>query len=342
MQGVVITGERTVSLQTFADPAPGHGEAVIAICAAGVCGTDLHRFRAAADPVAGPPVIAGHEPAGIVVAVGRGVPPQLAREGMRVMVHHYEGCTACADCRAGWTQMCSSGAMKLHGRDAHGAFAPFMKVPAYTLLPLDERLSFAAGAAIGCGTGTAWGALDRMGLNGRHTIVIFGQGPVGLSATMLAAAQGARVIALDVQPARLEAARAAGAWHALNAGDPGAMAQIRDLTAGQGAPMVLETSGSQPAADAALEIAGTWATVCFVGVGARVDFDVYARLRKQLTVLTSWTMSSIGQKDCADFVIEHGLDLDALFTDRWPLASAQQAFERFDRQTGGKAVFLPG
>jgi threonine dehydrogenase-like Zn-dependent dehydrogenase len=230
--------------------------------------------------------------------------------------------------------------MKLYGRDAHGAFAPFMKVPAYTLLPLDERLSFEAGAAIGCGTGTAWGALERMGLRGRQTIVIFGQGPVGLSATMLAAAQGARVIALDVQPGRLEAALAFGAWQALDAREPDMIARLRDLTEGAGAPMVLETSGNQQAADAAIEIAAPWATVCFVGVGARVDFDVYARLRKQLTVLTSWTMSSMGQSDCARFVVERDLDLDALFTDRWQLASAQLAFERFDRQLGGKPVFL--
>lgn len=338
MQGVVITGNRSVSLQTFDDPAPGYGEVVVAIRASGVCGTDLHRFRAA--PESGAPVIAGHEPAGVVVAVGPGVAPAAAHEGMRVMVHHYEGCTVCADCRSGWTQMCSSGAMKLYGRDAHGAFAQFMKVPAYTVLPLDERLSFEAGAAIGCGTGTAWGALERMGLNGTHTIVIFGQGPVGLSATMLAAAQGARVIALDVQPGRLEAALAFGAWQAVDARDPDMIARLRDLTEGRGAPMVLETSGNQQAADTAIDIAGTWATVCFVGVGARVDFDVYARLRKQLTILTSWTMSSVGQMDCARFVVERGLDVDALFTDRWPLSSAQQAFERFDRQLGGKAVFL--
>lgn len=338
MQGIVITGNRTVSAMSFADPAPGPGEVVVAIHAAGLCGTDLHRFRAPPEP--GPPVIAGHEPAGIVAAVGAGVSQAAARIGMRVMIHHYEGCTVCRDCRSGWTQMCSSGAMKLHGRDAHGAFAPFMKVPAYTLLPLDDRLSFSAGAAIGCGTGTAWGALERMGLSGKDTLVVFGQGPVGASATLLAAAQGARVIALDVQPGRLEVASSFGAWQVLDAREPALVAQILDLTDGRGADMVLETSGNQQAADAALDCARPWGTACFVGVGARVNFDVYARLRKQLTILTSWTMSIGGQQDCADFVIERGLDLDALFTDRWHLDQAQKAFEQFDLQAGGKAVFL--
>jgi hypothetical protein len=72
-----------------------------------------------------------------------------------------------------------------------------------------------------------------------------------------------------------------------------------------------------------------------------VQFDVYAMLRKQLTILTSWTMSFTGQRDCAAFVIERGLDLDALFTDRWPLHNAQQAFLEFDKQARGKGVFVP-
>ena len=75
--------------------------------------------------------------------------------------------------------------------------------PARTLVPLPDELSFETGAAISCGTGTAWGALHRLGLQGDHTIAIFGQGPVGLSATQLAAAMGARVIALDVSEERL-------------------------------------------------------------------------------------------------------------------------------------------
>src|SRR5438270_13375317 len=86
-----------------------------------------------------------------------------------------------------------------------------MKCPANTLVPLPDELSFATGAAISCGTGTAWGALQRLGLQGDHTIAIFGQGPVGLSATQLAAAMGARVIALDTGEARLARAKKFGA-----------------------------------------------------------------------------------------------------------------------------------
>src|SRR5579883_1614157 len=117
--------------------------------------------------------------------------------GARVMVHHYQGCALCNHCRSGWSQLCQEVPVKVYGNNANGGHAPYLVVPANTLVPLPDELSFTTGAAISCGTGTAWGALRRMNLSGQDTIAIFGQGPVGLSATQLAKAMGARVIALD-------------------------------------------------------------------------------------------------------------------------------------------------
>src|SRR5436189_3528331 len=102
--------------------------------------------------------------------------------------------------------MCLQGSI-VYGVTGHGGHAPYMKAPAYTVVPLPDELSFAAGAAISCGTGTAFGALRRLNLSSRDTIAIFGQGPVGLSATMLAKSMGARVIAVDMSAERLELAQ---------------------------------------------------------------------------------------------------------------------------------------
>src|SRR5205085_4478138 len=128
----------------------------------------------------------------------------------RVMCHHYKGCGTCEHCRVGWSQLCASGIV-VYGATGHGAHAPYMKAPASTLVPPPDALSFETGAAISCGTGTAYGALRRLNLSGRDTIAIVGQGPVGLSATQLASAMGARVIALDISPERLARAREFGA-----------------------------------------------------------------------------------------------------------------------------------
>ena len=97
------------------------------------------------------------------------------------MVHHYQGCTQCDHCRSGWQQLCQEVPVKVYGGNAHGGHARYLKVPANTMVPLPEELSFTAGAAISCGSGTAYGALRRMNVSGRDTIAIFGQGPVGLA-----------------------------------------------------------------------------------------------------------------------------------------------------------------
>ena len=110
------------------------------------------------------PIIAGHEPCGVVAEVGPGVSEAEARVGQRVMDHHYCGCGVCPHCRVGWSQLCGNGFV-VYGVTANGAHADYMKVPARTLVPLPDELSFATGAAISCGTGTAYNALRRMDLS---------------------------------------------------------------------------------------------------------------------------------------------------------------------------------
>ncbi|TAL93174.1 MAG: iditol 2-dehydrogenase [Paraburkholderia sp.] len=339
MRGIVFRGECKLELVTVPDPTPGPGEVVLEMKASGMCGSDLNVYRRPANAMA-PTVIAGHEPCGVVVAVGLGVISPHARVGARVMVHHYHGCAGCEDCRSGWPQMCQRLPVIVYGQDAHGGHAPYMKVPADTLVPLDGRLSFAAGAAISCGTGTAWGAFERMGLTGRDTVAIFGQGPVGLSATLIAKAQGARVIALDIDEVRRATAKSFGADSVLNPIDGGMPDAIRELTGGKGATMALETAGAATAGQDALNCVRPWGTVGLVGIGAEISFSLAKMLRKQLRILPSWTMSIQAQKACADFVIERGVDLDALFTDRWTLDQADDAYRHFNQQNGGKGVFL--
>src|SRR5215813_14522523 len=249
MRAVTFLGNRKLELTQFPDPTPGPGEVVLAIKASGMCGSDLKFYRASGGAsslglgkVSGP-IIAGHEPCGVVAAVGEGVAENVARVGDRVMVHHYHGCGTCEHCITGWSQMCVEGST-VYGATGHGAHAPHMKVPAHTLVPLPESLSFAAGAAISCGTGTAFGALRRMNLSGRDTVAIVGQGPVGLSATQLAAAMGARVIALDVSEERLERAGAFGANALVDPKIDDPVAAIKALTHGLGADMALDTSGA--------------------------------------------------------------------------------------------------
>ena len=201
MRGVVFTGERGLELMQFPDPTPDAHDVVIEMKASGMCGSDLHQYRrpkgqsqATGIPMSEGPVIAGHEPCGVVIAVGSNVDMKMARIGQRVMVHHYQGCTQCNHCRSGWQQLCQEVPVKVYGNNAHGGHAQYLKVPANTLVPLPDELTFSAGAAIACGSGTAYSALRRMNLSGNDTLAIFGQGPVGLAATQYAKADRKSVV----------------------------------------------------------------------------------------------------------------------------------------------------
>jgi D-arabinose 1-dehydrogenase-like Zn-dependent alcohol dehydrogenase len=120
MKGVVFLGDRKLELREFPDPTPDPRDVILEIKASGMCGSDLHNCRAPANSggdvtggikrAAG--VIAGHEPCGVVAAVGTAVTDNEARIGQRVMDHHYDGCGNCKHCRAGWTQMCLEGPVR--------------------------------------------------------------------------------------------------------------------------------------------------------------------------------------------------------------------------------------
>ena len=134
MKGVVFLGERELELREFPDPAPGPGEVVLQMKASGMCGSDLHPYRASRSGGAaqalglggsGDPVIAGHEPCGVVLERGPGVPEADAPVGQRVMNHHYKGCGHCKHCRAGWSQLCRKGIV-VYGMTGHGGHAPYM------------------------------------------------------------------------------------------------------------------------------------------------------------------------------------------------------------------------
>jgi len=349
MKGVVFAGDRKLQILDFPDPTPGPGEVVLEIKASGMCGSDLKFYRAVGGAsslglgkISGP-LIAGHEPCGVVAAVGPGVAENQAKVGMRVMQHHYRGCGVCEHCSTGWMQLCVEGVKEVYGATGHGAHARYMKCPARTLVPLPEELTFEAGAAISCGTGTAWGALHRLGLSGDQTIAIFGQGPVGLSATLLASEMGARVIALDTGEERLARAKEFGADVLINPAKTENVVQaIRDVTHGRGAHASLDASSSPKARADAVKCVRTWGKACFVGEGDTVTLDVSNdMLRRQVTIIGSWTFSSVGQGECARYVADREIDLDRLFTQRWKLEQAEEAYKLFDKQTSGKGVILP-
>ncbi len=354
MRGVVFSGNRKLELMTFDDPVPGPSDVVLEMKASGFCGSDLHHYRGQRGDAlrskgarfmsehgigVDDPIIAGHEPCGVIAELGKHVDAREFRKGDRVMVYHYDGCRHCDQCRTGWVQLCDKGSV-VYGQTAHGGHAHYMKVPAASLIHLPDGLSFAAGAAVSCGTGTAYAALERLELSARDTLAVFGLGPVGQSAIQLATAMGARTVAVDVSAERVAQALAFGATHAVDSSQDDPVEAILQWTHGKGVSLAIDCAGVAPARQAAVRSTATWGKIAFVGVGGDVSLNVTPDLiLKQRTIVGHLTFSDVAMARCVRFVAERGVDVDRQFSDRWKLDDAVIAYEKFDKQTSGKAVF---
>jgi threonine dehydrogenase-like Zn-dependent dehydrogenase len=335
MRGLVFLGDRNVELREFADPRPGAGEVVVAMRASGMCGSDLRPYHAGQSTF-----VTGHEPCGVVAERGPGVTDIQAPLGQRVMVHHYWGCGICKHCRIGYSQMCVTGA-RVMGFSANGGNAPYLLAPASTLVPLPDELSFAEGAAISCGTGTAYAALKRLDVSGRDTLAIFGQGPVGLAATQLATAMGARVIAIDPLAERRELACQLGAAVAIDSTSTSPVEAIRELTHGEGADATLDCTGHAEARANCAKAARAWGRACFVGEQGTATFDMTPDvIHKQLTMYGSWTFSTVLLAECARFIVDRRVPARNVFTDTFTLDQADAAFRKFAARGMGKGVFV--
>jgi len=333
MRGVVFLGERKLEIREFPDPVPGPGEVLVKMGASGICGSDLHPYRGAQPRTN----ISGHEPCGSVAQLGPGV--TTAKVGDRAIIHHYSGCGTCKYCRIGYYQLCVEG-HKTYGLGNHGGNADYILVPAACLVHLPDELSYADGAAIACGTGTAYMAVKKLDVSGRDTLAIYGQGPVGLSATLLAKAMGARIIAIDVSDARLELARGLGADALINPTREDPIAAVRALTHGEGADATLDCTGNATARAQTVRSARVFGRACFVGEGGTVSLEPSPDIiHRHLTLYGSWTFPTVGLEECARFVIDRQVPLSKLITHRFRLEQAEEAMQIFDGGATGKCVF---
>ncbi|WP_406382703.1 zinc-dependent alcohol dehydrogenase family protein [Streptomyces sp. NBC_00117] len=243
MRAVVFEkfGERA-EVREVPDPVPAPHGVVVRVEATGLCRSDWHGWMGH-DPDIRLPHVPGHELAGVVEAVGADVLDR--RPGDRVTVPFVCACGTCASCAAGDHQVCERQTQP--GFTHWGSFAEYVALDhaAVNLVDVPDELSFATAAGLGCRFATAFRAVVAQGrIAAGEWVAVHGCGGVGLSAVMIAAASGARVVAVDVSPAALDLARTFGAAHCLNASEvPDVAAAVRELTGG-GAHLSLDALGS--------------------------------------------------------------------------------------------------
>lgn len=351
MRGVVLPGDRSVAFVERPMPRPGPGQVLLAVRASSICGSDIRaiyrrHLGVGAERYTG--VIAGHEPAGVVVGVGPGC--RRLGEGERVAVYHIAGCGLCAECRHGYPIGCTGPGRAAYGWQRDGGHADYLLAEEATCLPLPAGVSFVDGALVACGFGTAYEALLRVGLSGADRLLVVGLGPVGLAAAMLGRALGAsRVVGADVVADRCALALRLGLVdHAVQAGE-GALATVlgRDGGDGTGFEVAVDCSGHEAGRLLALEAVGVWGRCAFVGEGGRVAFEVSPLLlHKQVTLFGSWVASLRHMEDLLARLPRWGLHPEAVVTHRFPLAEAAEAYRVADGGRAGKVCLvmdeLPG
>jgi len=310
-------------------PEPAAGQMLVKIDACGVCGTDVKKVEKG---LLEPPRVFGHEIAGTVARLGAGV--RGYREGQRVVVHHHVPCGDCYYCARGAHAHCAL--YKKNGTTA--GFEPAGGGMAEYLLAMDwivERGTIPVPdgvlpeeAVFVEPVNTCLKAVRKARIGAGQTVLVVGQGPIGLLLMQIARWAGASVLGSDTMPDRLAMSRRLGAQAALDArGD--VTGEVRKLTSGRGADVVLLAAVGRSAFAQAVEAARPGgAIVVFAstapGDTVEVDLGVLNPLEKDL--LFSYSSSAPLQELSARLVFERQIDVRSLVTHRFPLAEAPQAF----------------
>ena len=355
MKAAVLHGaDRPVAIEDVRVKDPGVGEVRVALRAAGLCHSDLSVIDGSIPfPT---PVVLGHEGAGVVEAAGAGVTG--VREGDAVVLSTLAHCGRCSACEVGRPTECRNAPNPRetrpftlgNGQPAHqfantSAFVSHTVVREQSAIPIDARVPFECAALIGCGIMTGVGAvLNRARVEVGASMAVFGLGGIGLSCVQGGVLAGAaRIIAVDVVPAKLELARRLGATDAVDASQGDPVAAIRDLTRG-GADYTFEAVGNLAVIRQALEALGPGGSLTIVGVpklGSKLDFVVHA-LYQNKAILGCRYGTARPRRDfpmLADLYLGGRLRIDELITRRYALDDFSTALEDLKRGSLARGVF---
>lgn len=331
MRAAVLTGLRQVSMQDRPEPTAPPGWVVVRVEAASLCGTDGHQYDGRIDTPF--PRVPGHDFAGRVESVGEGVDSSLV--GTPVAVKPSLPCGDCPDCAAGRLADCPR--KKLMGLWSDGCLTEKVAVPRVNLVPRPDGVAAWQAAlleplAVGLNT------VDRLGIRLGETVLVLGQGPIGLALTRLCALSGAgRLIVTDAREAPFPVSRGYGATDCVNVADSDPRQAVAELTGGLGADIVIETSGYPASSALVLDVVRKEGKVAHIGWANDLPpLPVIPIMAKTLTVYGVGGNGGRGQYERSLELVRSGrIDLDPLVTHRYPLERAPDAFATATSKDGG-------
>ena len=346
MKAAMLRGLNDFRIEEIDRPVPGPGEVLVKVMAAGICGSDIHKMQT--EWTRAIPMVLGHEFAGEIVEVGPGVTSHAV--GERMCAAHLVPCGHCERCREGRYSLCED--YKLFGGHLFGGFEQYVIVPEGNVVPIGDNVSYEEAAMV---EPLAVAAHGVMGLRPRlgDTVAVFGLGTIGvLTVQLLRLAGAGRIIGIDIDPVKLEAARAYGVTDTVDPAAGDVEAQVMELTGGRGVDIAIECAGSPVCEEQALLITAKGGTVAYQGIAYR-DVTLSRRafeniFRREYTIRGFWNSYSApfpGREwtHSAQLIDEGRVRLTDLITHRYDLDDIQEAFDLavHRKEPYGKIMIFP-
>jgi L-iditol 2-dehydrogenase len=343
MKALVLEEYNKLIYKDVPDPQVGSDDVLVQLKASGICGSDVHGMDGSTGRRI-PPLVMGHEAAGIVAEVGSNA--KKYHPGQRVTFDSTVYCGACFFCRRGDINLCDHRRVLGVSCDEyrqHGTFAEYVAVPQRIIYPLPENINFEQSAMVEpCSVAFHAVAITPVALN--DTAVVVGAGIIGLLVIQTLRTSGCgQIIAVDLEPQRLELARQLGADVGLNPAGDDVVSMIKKLTGSRGADVAFDAVGINASLKTALSSLRKGGALTLIGnLNPEVDLALQTVVTGEINVRGSCA-SRGDYPACLDMIARGAINVDALISATAPLSDGAQWFERLYQKEKGliKVVLTP-
>ncbi|MGI8962392.1 MAG: zinc-dependent alcohol dehydrogenase [Bryobacteraceae bacterium] len=330
MKALMLREYKRLELVDVPVPIPAPDEVLVRVKACGICGSDVHGYDGSSGRRI-PPIVMGHEAAGVVAAMG----PKVSgiREGDRVTFDSTIYCGSCAYCSRGEVNLCDRRQVLGVSTPEYrrpGAFAEYLLVPQRIMYQLPDDISFAEAAMVEP-LAVAVHAVSLSKVSKNSTALVVGAGMIGILVLQaLRAAKCSRIYVTDIDYTRLRLAEQLGATATINAGKADTAAEIHKLTSGMGVDVALEAVGNSVAIKTAIDSVRKGGTVTLIGnISPMVEIPLQAVVSRQIRLQGS-AASSGEYPQCIDMLARNAVQVKPLITAVTPLEEGPRWFERLD------------
>jgi len=341
MKALLLEEYRKLTITDMPQPKVGEHDVLVQIKACGICGSDIHGFDGSSGRRV-PPLIMGHEAAGVVAEIGSAV--TKTKEGDRVTFDSMVSCGQCFYCQRSEMNLCDNRrvlGVSCEDYRQHGCFAEYAVVPEHIIYPMPDNLPFEHAAMIEP-VSVAVHAVKRTPISKGDTAAVIGVGMIGLLVVQALKAAGcSKVIAVDLADEKLKLAQELGADLCINPKTHDTAKSIQEATEGRGADVTMEVVGATPTVKSAIESTRKGGHVTLVGnLAPEVDFPLQSVVTRELTIYGS--CASNGEyPECIDLLARGIIQVDPLISAKDTLEKGAEWFERlYTAESGLMKVIL--